>query len=135
MNKIKSKVSIFALLMLAILITAGVVMATSNMNPKITYTGYGNPSNGTGKDGDLYVDLDTNVLWCYKNSAWGMFAIFPEVVNGTDGPIGPTGPQGEQGIQGIAGQDGKDGIDGLNGADGVNGRRGPFTFYQGILLY
>lgn len=126
------KSKLFGILTIAIILTlvVGLVAATATMNPRVTYSGYGNPDNSTGREGDLYVETDTNVLWIFKGSAWEMFAIFPEVVNGTDGPIGPTGPQGPQGepgpagadgINGTNGIDGKDGIDGIDGADGKNG--------------
>lgn len=135
------KSKLFGILTIAIILTlvVGLVAATATMNPRVTYSGYGNPDNSTGREGDLYVETDTNVLWIFKGDAWEMFAIFPEVVNGTDGPIGPTGPQGPQGepgpigpqgeqgpagvdgINGTNGIDGKDGIDGIDGADGKNG--------------
>jgi hypothetical protein len=96
------KSKLFGILTTAIMIilVVGLVAASSTMNPRVTYSGYGNPDNETGREGDLYVEIDTNVLWMFKDGAWDMFAIFPTVVNGTDGPIGPTGPAGADGEDG-----------------------------------
>ena len=124
------KTKLSAILALAIMttLTVSLVLASGNMNPRITYTGYGEPDPSTGREGDLYVDLDTSILWVYRedNETWNMFAIFPEVVNGTEGPVGPEGPPGSQGEPGPAGADGADGI------DGIDGRRGSLAFYEGI---
>jgi hypothetical protein len=121
------KIQLYAVLALAIMATLSVslVLASGDMNPRITYTGYGEPDPSTGREGDLYVDLDTSILWVYRedNETWLMFAIFPEVINGTEGPVGPEGPPGPQGETGPAGADGVDGID---------GRRGSLAFYEGI---
>jgi hypothetical protein len=124
------KVQRLAILTIAIMatLTVSLVLASGDMNPRITYTGYGEPDPSTGREGDLYVDLDTSILWVYRedNATWNMFAIFPEVVNGTEGPVGPEGPPGPQGEPGPAGADGADGI------DGADGRRGSIAFYEGI---
>jgi hypothetical protein len=123
LRMLTKKGRLFAVLAIALMITplVGLVLASSAMNPLVTYSGIGNPDNGTGKEGDLYVQLDTNVLWVFSNGGWQMFAIVPTVVNGTAGPIGPVGPQGPQGEQGPQGPAGVDGINGTNGIDGVNG--------------
>jgi hypothetical protein len=127
------KIQLYAVLALAIMATLSVslVLASGDMNPRITYTGYGEPDPSTGREGDLYVDLDTSILWVYReeNETWLMFAIFPEVVNGTEGPVGPEGPPGPQGETGPNGADGADGADGI---DGIDGRRGSLAFYEGI---
>ena len=110
------KTKLSAILALAIMttLTVSLVLASGNMNPRITYTGYGEPDPSTGREGDLYVDLDTSILWVYReeNETWLMFAIFPEVVNGTEGPVGPEGPPGPQG------ETGPDGADSSFGGDG-----------------
>jgi hypothetical protein len=120
------KSKLLGILTAALMITLviGLVVAASTMNPRVTYSGNGNPDNETGREGDLYVEIDTNVLWLFKNDSWEMFAIFPTVVNGTDGPIGPQGPQGEQGPAGATGPAGADGIDGTDGLDGPDGLHG-----------
>jgi hypothetical protein len=125
--KKSQRLAILAFAIMATL-TVSLVLASGTMNPRITYTGYGEPDPSTGREGDLYVDLDTSILWVYReeNEAWNMFAIFPEVVNGTEGPVGPEGPPGPQGEPGPAGADGADGI------DGIDGRRGSLAFYEGI---
>jgi hypothetical protein len=124
------KIKLFVILALAIMatLTVSLVLASGDMNPRITYTGYGEPDPSTGREGDLYVDLDTSILWVYRedNETWNMFAIFPEVVNGTEGPVGPEGPPGPQGEPGPAGADGADGIDGIDGC------RGSLAFYESI---
>jgi hypothetical protein len=123
---------LFAILAIAVIIASlvGLALASSSMKPAITYSGIGSPDNGTGSEGDIYVQLDNNVLWTNNGSAWNMFAIIPTVINGTEGPIGPTGPQGPQGDPGPQGEPGPqgpsgiDGINGSNGLDGVNGTDG-----------
>jgi hypothetical protein len=102
LGALTKKSKLLGILTTAFMITlvVSLVTASSIMNPRVTYSGYGDPDNETGREGDLYVEIDTNVLWVFKEDAWEMLAIFPTVVNGTDGPIGPTGP---------AGADGKDG--------------------------
>jgi hypothetical protein len=124
------KTQLYAILAFAIVttFTVSLVLASGDMNPRITYTGYGEPDPSTGREGDLYVDLDTSILWVYREDTetWNMFAFFPEVVNGTEGPVGPEGPPGPQGEPGPAGADGADGL------DGIDGRRGSLAFYEGI---
>jgi hypothetical protein len=121
------KIQLYAILAFIIIttLTVSLVLASGTMSPRITYTGYGEPDPSTGREGDLYVDLDTSILWVYRedNETWSMFAIFPEVINGTEGPVGPEGPPGPQGEPGPAGAD---------GADGIDGRRGSLAFYEGI---
>ena len=118
---LKKKSKLLGILTAALMITLviGLVAAISTMNPRVTYTGTGSPDNETGREGDLYVEIDTNVLWLFKNDGWEMFAIFPTVVNGTDGPIGPQGEPGPVGATGPAGADGIDGTDGADGKDGT----------------
>jgi hypothetical protein len=122
LTMLTKKSKLFGILTTAIMITlvVGLVAASSQMNPRVTYSGYGNPDNDTGREGDLYVEIDTNVLWMFKDGAWDMFAIFPTVINGTDGPIGPTGPAGPQGETGETGPTGPAGADGEDGTQMYN---------------
>jgi hypothetical protein len=122
LDVLTKKSKLFGILTTAIIMTlvVGLVAAASTMNPRVTYSGYGNPDNETGREGDLYVEIDTNVLWIFKDSAWEMFAIFPTVVNGTEGPIGPTGPAGPQGETGATGPTGPAGADGIDGTQIYN---------------
>jgi hypothetical protein len=68
----------------------GIAMATSTMNPRITYTGNGIPDPSVGRVGDMYIDLDTNVLYVMGTDGWGIFAVLPTPVNGTNGLNGAT---------------------------------------------
>ena len=125
------KGKIFGILAVTIIISLVISLsaAVSSMNPVITYSGYGDPNVSVGREGDLYIQLENNVIWSRKADAWEMFAIIPAVVNGTEGPIGPTGPAGADGINGT---NGIDGINGTDGVDGIDGRRGSLAFYEGI---
>ena len=125
------KGKIFGILAVTIIISLVISLsaAVSSMNPVITYSGYGNPNNSVGREGDLYIQLENNVIWSRRADVWEMFAIVPVVVNGTEGPIGPTGPAGADGIDGT---NGIDGINGTDGVDGIDGRRGSLAFYEGI---
>ena len=93
------KGKIFGILAVTIIISLVISLsaAVSSMNPVITYSGYGDPNVSVGREGDLYIQLENNVIWSRKADAWEMFAIIPAVVNGTEGPIGPTGPAGPVG--------------------------------------
>ena len=126
------KGKIFGILAVTIIISLVISLsaAVSSMNPVITYSGYGNPNDSVGREGDLYIQLENNVIWSRRADVWEMFAIIPVVVNGTEGPIGPTGPAGADGINGT---NGIDGINGTDGVDGIDGRRGSLAFYEGIL--
>src|SRR5262245_59005126 len=75
----------------------------------IWYVGTGAPDNGTGVEGDLY--LDDSVGDFYQKTApaeWTLVGTF-------------TGPQGEPGPTGAEGPPGADGADGSDGSDGADG--------------
>jgi len=84
------KKRILVLAMGALLALMGIVLATSTMNPKITYTGNGIPDPSVGRVGDMYIDLDTNILYVMGTDGWGVFAVLPAPVNGTNGLNGAT---------------------------------------------
>ena len=70
-------------------------------------SGPSNPTNGTGNDGDFYINTTTNQIFGpYNNGTWPA---------GTSlvGPEGPAGPAGTPGAPGAPGADGADGADGL----------------------
>ncbi len=132
----------------------GMVLATSTMNPRITYTGYGLPDPSVGRVGDMYIDLDTSILYVMGADDWGIFAVLPTPVNGTNGLdgatwiVGDTTPTDDLGsnddlyfnyvsldifhkvdgtwiyLTTIAGQQGPAGPQGPAGADGTNGTDG-----------
>lgn len=132
----------------------GIVLATSDMNPRITYTGKGIPDPSVGRVGDIYVDLETSILYVMGTNGWGVFAVLPNPVNGTDGLngatwiVGDTPPTGDLGSSGdlyfnyasleifhkidgtwvylttIIGQQGPAGSQGPAGTDGKNGTDG-----------
>jgi hypothetical protein len=74
--------------MVGLLALTGTALATSTMNPRITYTGSGIPDPSVGRVGDMYVDLDTNILYVMGTDGWDVFAVLPPPVNGTDGRDG-----------------------------------------------
>lgn len=84
------KKRILVLVMGGLLPLLGIVLATSTMNPRITYTGNGIPDPSVGRVGDMYIDLDTNILYVMGTDGWGVFAVLPTPVNGTNGLNGAT---------------------------------------------
>ncbi len=84
------KKRLLVLVTVGLLALMGLVQATSTMNPRITYTGNGVPDPNVGRVGDLYIDLDTNILYIMGTSSWGVFAVLPTPVNGTNGLNGAT---------------------------------------------
>ena len=79
---------ILVLALVGMLALTGIVLAVSTMNPCITYTGNGLPDPSGGRVGDMYIDLDTNILYVMGTDGWGVFAVLPTPVNGTDGRNG-----------------------------------------------
>ncbi|WP_143733611.1 collagen-like protein [Microbacterium sp. RU33B] len=84
--------------------------------------GSGAPENGKGRDGDVYLDLQTSDVWIFRDGAWQRTANMrdelaenivleqgPAGPQGTPGPQGSQGPQGEQGAQGEQGDPGAPG--------------------------
>ncbi len=84
----KKRIIVFAVI--GLLAMMRVVAATSDMNPRITYTGNGVPDPSVGRIGDIYIDMDTNVLYVFGSSGWGVFAVLPTPINGTNGLNGAT---------------------------------------------
>ena len=84
----KKRILVFAIV--GLLTLMGIVLATSTMNPRITYTGTGIPDPSVGRVGDMYIDLDTNILYVMGTDGWGVFAVLPTPVNGTNGLDGAT---------------------------------------------
>jgi hypothetical protein len=87
------------------------------------------PAPSTGKDGDFYINTETNFIFGPKLGAWpgGTCLIGPQ---GPKGDIGLTGDQGEQGIQGDPGLDGADGNTVLYGSsDPIAGNGVDGDFY------
>ena len=83
------------------------------------------PSSGIGKNGDVYLNTSTYVLYGPKtNNSWGAgkSLVGPQ---GLQGPIGLTGPAGLQGPQGLKGDKGDVGATGPQGPIGLTGPAGP----------
>lgn len=70
------------------------------------HNGSGEPSAGTGSNGDFYLDTDTNAYYVRTSTGWS--------ASGTS-LVGPQGQQGPQGIQGPKGDQGDQGPTGANG--------------------
>jgi hypothetical protein len=62
--------------------------------------GAGSPTPDLGREGDMYVDLDTGWLFVKEAGAWhvGASVIGPSGPSGPAGPEGPPGPAGALGI-------------------------------------
>lgn len=89
------------------------------------YSGNGLPTI-TGKQGDIYINTATGILYQYEGTEWKeKFSI--------KGPVGPIGPQGKQGIQGPKGDKGETGAVGPQGIQGPKGDYGPSFNIQGTL--
>jgi hypothetical protein len=71
-------------------------------------TGSGVPSNGTGQDGDLYLDTATGDVYKRVSGAYGVI-------------VNIQGADGADGSDGAPGADGADGAPGTNGTDGADG--------------
>ncbi len=77
------------------------------------------PTNGSGNDGDFYINTTANMV--YGPKVAGSWPAGVSLV-GPQGPVGATGPQGPAGVAGAAGVQGPQGPAGANGIDGVGGQ-------------
>ena len=96
-------------------------------------SGKGAPDEGTGANGDFYINVDTHAIFGPKlGEEWGegFSLVGPQGPKGDEGDEGSQGPrgfkgdQGEEGPQGPAGKDGADGKDGAVGPEGPEGKEG-----------
>jgi len=69
-------------------------------------TGNGTPSNLTGNQGDVFVNVTTNDVYQYLSNAWTVTGN----LRGPAGQQGPVGPQGQTGLQGRSGSQISSGI-------------------------
>lgn len=99
--------------------------------------GTGVPSNGTGVNGDFYLDDATGDV--YKRAS-GTYSVVANIegptgptgatgATGATGSTGPTGPTGATGAAGSNGTNGTNGTDGADGADGIDGK----TLLNGVV--
>jgi len=87
-------------------------------------SGSGAPSNGTGSNGDFYINSTNYDIYGPKTAgAWGSATslIGP---TGATGSAGATGAQGATGSQGATGAQGATGPQGATGAQGLKGDKG-----------
>lgn len=92
--------------------------SAGGVNANTIISGNISPLQGTGNDGDFYIDVLTNTFYGPKTvGSW------PQGVS-LVGPVGPQGPQGIQGIQGIQGPLGIQGLQGFQGLQGIQGVQG-----------
>jgi len=92
------------------------------------YTGDGPPNEKLGKNGDGYIDNESNDCDFYIKTGkktWTFVQTLCAENTGPPGPPGPAGPGGNDGATGPAGADGQDGATGPAGADGQDGATGP----------
>jgi hypothetical protein len=80
-------------------------------------SGPGVPNNGTGVDGDFWLDVNAGDVY---ERASGTYS----VVDNIQGPQGPAGPQGSVGLTGPAGPTGPEGPEGPVGPIGPQGAQG-----------
>ncbi len=86
--------------------------------------GSGAPENGKGRDGDVYLDLQTSDVWVFRSGAWQRTAnMREEIAENIVVEAGPAGPQGTPGPQGTAGPKGEQGAQGPQGEAGAPGTR------------
>lgn len=81
-------------------------------------SGNSEPSSSSGKEGDFYINLQTQTLYGPKQgSSWGTGIVLSgsDGAPGSDGQNGNDGAPGRDGVDGSNGQDGKDGNSILNG--------------------
>lgn len=84
--------------------------------------GSGAPENGKGRDGDVYLDLQTSDVWTFRDGAWKRTAnMREELAENIVIEQGATGPQGSPGPQGSQGPRGEQGAPGASGAPGAPG--------------
>ncbi|MGC8750737.1 MAG: hypothetical protein ACP5P5_07825, partial [Hydrotalea sp.] len=82
-------------------------------------SGSGAPSNGTGNNGDTYIDITNGNIYQKSGGIW--------VNSGASfmGVTGATGQTGAQGVTGATGPQGPAGVNGTNGSTGATGATGP----------
>jgi hypothetical protein len=81
-------------------------------------SGSGAPSNGTGSNGDFYINSTNYDIYGPKTAgAWGS-------ATSLIGPTGATGSQGATGAQGATGSQGATGAQGATGSQGATGAQG-----------
>jgi hypothetical protein len=90
------------------------------------HNGSGAPADGTGINGDYYIDTTNHAYYGPKASGtwtgYGPYSLQgPQGVQGETGETGPTGATGAQGPQGATGPTGATGPAGADGVDGADG--------------
>lgn len=90
-------------------------------------SGSGVPDNGSGKDGDSYLDTVTGDVYKKSSGAWNKTGNIkgPKGDKGEKGDTGEQGPKGDPGIQGDQGPQGEIGPRGEKGDTGATGEQGP----------
>ena len=90
-------------------------------------SGSGAPSNGTGSNGDFYINAVNYDIYGPKTSGtWGS----PTSLVGPTGATGSAGAQGAQGATGATGAQGATGATGAQGATGATGETGTAAIYR-----
>jgi len=100
----------------------------AGVDGRTVLSGAGAPGNGTGVDGDFYIDTAADAIYGPKASgAWpaGVSLIGPAGATGPQGPQGEQGPAGPTGATGAAGPQGPAGATGPQGPKGDTGDQGP----------
>jgi hypothetical protein len=90
-------------------------------------SGAGAPSNGTGSNGDFYINSSNYDIYGPKTSgSWGSATslVGPTGATGSTGSQGATGATGPQGLKGDTGDTGPQGATGATGATGPQGPQG-----------
>lgn len=117
---------------------------TDGLDGNMWLTGNGLPDDGTGNEGDLYLNNEDGFYYIKTADAW----VFVGMFSGPEGPAGPTGemgpagedgaigPQGDQGPEGPAGIQGPQGIQGIStGCESFSSKEGKIVVYTPTQAY